>query len=339
MKAGSGLASGRQASPDLAAEAVRLALADAGEKRADQVILFLSQDFGRIALASVLAAARVSGCMEVCGGTTQGVFTERGWEIDQPAAAAMVLSGTWAAARSGEDAGLCFSRHGYFPPERPAKPLLAGLHNAHGIFWEHSRIQETPSLKVALRGLRGRLAISDGLRELGDSIHVDACQGYELQRLGGQTAIDSAKRHLPPALRQQPPWHRMALLRQAEMPASTVLSTSPDGSLMLSAALVPGEEVRWAIRQPLSAEENMRQTLSAAVDRKKPPFFALMFSCIGRGPLFYGGEDRDLLAFTEQFPGTPLLGAYGDGQTCTANGKSTLFQNSAITLLLEEKNV
>lgn len=337
MKAGSGLAKGRYASPELAAEAVRLALSNAGEERADQVILFLGQDFGRIVQASLLAAARASGCMEVCGSTSRGVFTERGWEIDQPAAAALVFSGS-DSAPSDDAKGICFSSHGFLP-DNPSMPIHAGLHDMHGSFWNHTRIQEPPCLEVKLRSLQGQVAISDGLRALGGAISIEASQDYELRRLGGQTAIDSVKRLLPPELKQQPPWHRLALLRQAGIPACTVLSANPDGSLMLSATLVPGEEVRWAIRQPLSAEENMRQTLNAAVNPKKPPFFALMFSCIGRGPLFYGGEDRDLVAFTERFPGTPLLGAYGDGQIGVVNGNSVLFQNSVITLLLEEKHV
>jgi hypothetical protein len=57
---------------------------------------------------------------------------------------------------------------------------------------------------------------------------------------------------------------------------------------------------------------------------KKRPDFALMFSCIGRGPLFYGNDDRDLLAFRERFPGVPLLGAYGSGQIAPVGGKSAV---------------
>jgi len=80
----------------------------------------------------------------------------------------------------------------------------------------------------------------------------------------------------------------------------------------------------------------MRQALGAAVDAGCKPDFALMFSCIGRGPLFYGNDDRDLIAFREQFPGTPLLGAYGNGQIAPAGGANHLFQNAAVTLLLAD---
>jgi small ligand-binding sensory domain FIST len=64
-----------------------------------------------------------------------------------------------------------------------------------------------------------------------------------------------------------------------------------------------------------------------------------MFSCIGRGPLFYGDDDRDLLAFRQQFPDTPLLGAYGSGQIAPAGAQNRLFHNSVITLLIEGTHV
>ena len=83
----------------------------------------------------------------------------------------------------------------------------------------------------------------------------------------------------------------------------------------------------------------MRQSLLAAVDSEKRPNFAVMFSCLGRGPLFYGNEDRDLLAFREQFPDLPLIGAYGSGQIAPVDGENRLFQNAVITLLYESAHV
>jgi small ligand-binding sensory domain FIST len=64
-----------------------------------------------------------------------------------------------------------------------------------------------------------------------------------------------------------------------------------------------------------------------------------MFSCIGRGPLFYGNDDRDLVAFRDTFPDTPLLGAYGTGQIAPLAGQNRLFHNTALTLLFESAHV
>ena len=82
-----------------------------------------------------------------------------------------------------------------------------------------------------------------------------------------------------------------------------------------------------------------RGVLAATVDREKPPVFALFFSCLGRGPLFYGGEDRDLAVFRETFPGIPVAGAYGSGQIAPGTGGNRLFRNSVVTLLCEPAHV
>ena len=76
----------------------------------------------------------------------------------------------------------------------------------------------------------------------------------------------------------------------------------------------------------------MVASLEGLSARCQNPACALMFSCIGRGPLFYGSDDRDLLAFREAFPETPLLGAYGTSQIFPHAGKNRLYHNAALTL-------
>ena len=101
----------------------------------------------------------------------------------------------------------------------------------------------------------------------------------------------------------------------------------------------PGQYLAWAIRQPLSAEADMRQ----AADKLKValPACALMFSCIGRGPFFYGGEDRDLNILRERFPKLPILGTYGTGQIAplTLRGKTSNLelQNSVVVSIISKK--
>ena len=92
MRAGTALISSHQPSPELAEMAVNAALARAGMKHAAQVILLLSRDFLRKEAPAIVAAARAAGCLQVAGMTASGLFTEQGWQLDQPAAAALVLS-------------------------------------------------------------------------------------------------------------------------------------------------------------------------------------------------------------------------------------------------------
>ena len=103
MKAGSGLASAPLAAPALAADAVRRAIAAAGGERPSRVFLFLSAHFARQAPRAIQAAAGAAGGLQVSGMLAEGVFTEAGWRLDQPAVAALVLGQAGAGPRLGVD--------------------------------------------------------------------------------------------------------------------------------------------------------------------------------------------------------------------------------------------
>jgi len=338
VKVASSLASGPHPLPELAATAVRRALARAGLARADSVLLFLTRDFARHVQPALVAAARAAGSLQVSGCTAYGLLTEDGWLLDQSGAAALVVGETEMAGAPGALL-LSFSGHGTLPWGWQSGAPRAGLLDSDAAAWAHGRLVEDSCAEARLPGLRARIACSTGLRLLGEPLTVDAASGYDLQRCGGLPAGASLQRHLPPELRQNPPLHRLVVVLDAGVPGIPILGLNGDGSLNLAAALTPGTRMHWAIRQPLAAEQDMRQALSVAVNPEKVPDFAVMFSCLGRGPLFYGNDDRDLLAFRERFPGVPLIGAYGSGQIAPAAGENRLFQNTVVTLLYESAHV
>ncbi len=334
MKAASGLVSARQASPELAAQAVRQALAAAGLERASGVCLFLSREFDRLAPAAVLAAARAAGSLQVFGCTASGLFTENGWLLDQPGAAAMVFEQAPAAPATPATC-LAFSGQGSLPFDWHDAPPRIGLLDSTATTWANARTSSAARSETRLAGIHTHLVLATGLRRLGPPQTVTLSRGLDLCQLAGQSALSHLQRSLPAELRAAPPWHQIVALRSDDAPGIAILATHADGSLSLAEELPAGSEIAWAIRQPLAAEEEMRSKLRAAVDAGSRPDFALLFSCIGRGPLFYGNDDRDLLACREQFPGLPLLGAYGTGQIAPQGGGNRLFQNSVITLLCE----
>jgi len=339
MKVASGLASGLHPTPDVAEAAVRSALQRADLSSASHVVLLLSHQFARQPAPAVLAAARAAGCLQIAGCTASGLFTEEGWEFDQPAAAAMVFTSSAPARMSGKMPTLSFSGHGTMPYDWLAGPPRAGLLEPNAAAWAHGRVSADACAEFSLPGQCIDLFRASGLRQLGEMLPVTLGEAYELRRVGGHTAFDSLCRALPPELREQPPLHHIAALRQGDEPPVAILSANADGSLTLAGALAADEMIGWAIRQPLAAEQEMRSHFRAAAERGIQPDFALIFSCIGRGPLFYGNDDHDLLAFREQFPGIPLLGAYGSGQIAPLGQGNRLFHNSAITLLFASADV
>lgn len=338
MRVASGLAAGIRPQPELAAEAVHMALAKADLTQAGAVLLFLTRDFLRQPQPALLAAARAAGCMEIFGCTAYGLMTESGWLLDQAGAAALVIE----MPRVGKNSAghhLSFTGHSTLPYDWQALPPRVGLLDNEAAVWTHGRQISEGSAEILLPGVTSRLALSTGLRLLSEPLVVNACQSYDIRSLGGLPAVDSLRRCLPAERRQTLPLHHIVAIRQPGEPGIAILATHSDGSLTLAEPFQPGDMLRWAIRQPLAAEQEMSETLNVAVDGKNHPDFAVMFSCIGRGPLFYGNDDRDLLAFRERLPNTPLIGAYGSGQIAPANGRNRLFQNSVMTLLFENADV
>ena len=340
MKVASSLVSGPHPTADLAAAAVRDALQAAGLERADSILLFLTRDYVRHAQPAIVAAARAAGTLQVTGCTAYGLLTEEGWLLDQSGAAALVIAyATPDDADTRHEPLLSFTGHHTLPHDWQRRPERVGLLDAEAVTWSHGRLAGETGSELLVAGIHARIACSPGLRMLSQPLAVNAVAGYDLCELGGLPAINSLQRSLPAELRAEPPLHQIVVARQPGTPAVPILAANADGSLTLAEALAIDEPVRWAIRQPLSAEQDMRQSLLATVDLEKRPDFALMFSCLGRGPLFYGDDDRDLLAFRETFPGVPLIGAYGSGQIAPAGNGNRLFQNTVVTLLCESAHV
>jgi small ligand-binding sensory domain FIST len=348
MNAASALITGNEPLPMLAEQAVREALARTGSQHANSVLLFLSGEFTRHAHSAVLAAARAAQCTQVFGGIAAGLCTETGWVLDRPAVAAMVLSGPYSLA-SGEAHRplpvLCCASSPF--PSEWAESRRFGTHfhgaAGHSAVWQQGRPVEHGCAEAQILGADVDIALSTGLRSIGTALTVEAVRGYDVLTIGGQPALDSLLRLLPPDWRsRQPlPLHLInATIDDDEVPAcvqaAAVISTNADRSVSLTVAVHPGQQLRWAIRQPLAAEAEMREALDSLVPKQAEPDFGLFFSCIGRGPYFYGGEDRDLAALIERFPGMPVIGTYGTGQIAFSGNSSRQLQNSVVTALFSE---
>ncbi len=391
MSAATALASGERAHPLLAAEAVEAALRRAGLTRAAAVLLYLSPEFSHgdtLAAAAVLAAARAAQTMQVAGAVTAGVFTEDGFSLERPCAAALILGNrlgfvppaehrakedaapdTISDAVSGTRAGHAetgiirvpaprlsfFSRSPFSPfaraplvfpsgsPKESAAPRIgcisgAPAHAAPAPVWQQGRTSTTRPAHIAIAGVDAEILVCHGFQALGPIHRGVRSNGHKLLSVDGDEALQNLLRELPASPRRDAPLplHRIfALIVPDDSRHETVeellarglflgiplLAANADGSLELGMRIPSGHSLFWAQRQPdMTAAEV--QARIAGLDANAPAF-ALAFSCLGRGPLFYDGEDRDLAAFTARFPKIPLLGAYCAEQISPLPGASS----------------
>lgn len=113
------------------------------------------------------------------------------------------------------------------------------------------------------------------------------------------------------------------------------LAANPNtGGVTVASEVAHGSHVFWALRQPQTAEYEMRSRIDRlSRDRLDAPQFALMIFYMGRGPAFYNGEDRDSVQFTRRFPETPLIGCCGNGEIAHLDGANRLLQHSTVLAL------
>lgn len=338
MNIATGLAHAATPSPQLVEQAIKQALQAADCDQAASVLLFLSRHFRHQTRPALLAAARTAGCMDIAGCTSHGVMTEHGWQVDQPAVAAMVFP-TGTPHAPGVTLGFC----NHFPYHWREADACDGLLDGDGEVWAHGRQVEEGCAETRLPGSVLGRSLSPGLLPLSPPLTLNDSLAYDLYRIAGQPALESLRDHLPPMHQDAPPFHQLFALTDPGEPAVPILSAGPGASLVVGDMLDPGSALRWAMRLPHGAERDMEIHLAATVDRlkadKTTPDYALLFSCIGRGPVFYGDTDRDHALACAAFPGLPLIGAYGTGQIVHQPQGNRLFNNATHLLLCSTQHV
>jgi len=340
MTVATALVTGNEVSPHLAELAVKQALARAGLTRAEGVVLLLSQHFTRHADSAVLAAARAAGCMQIVGMTAPGLITEQGWSLDQVGAAALVLGDEIGLTpiHDGQGHAITFCATPTLPKDWLASPAHIGLLHDGSAVWQQGRVQDDGRCHFGFHCVSARPLVATGLKCIGPLQTVSTTRGLDLLRVDTLSAVESLQRALPADWKKRSPLpvHHLASIPEGDLerPAIPLLAANADGSITLAQMPEPGQQFCWALRQPLAAEAELRTLLQDT----PAPEFALMFSCIGRGPLFYGNDDHDLAVWRERFPDVPLLGAYGSAQIAPArkNG-SEQWQNSVVLALCARK--
>jgi small ligand-binding sensory domain FIST len=357
MKAGTGLAQGRHADPGLAARAVELAMRAADLDIAQSVVLYLSSDFAHDPHAAIAAAARAARCTQVAGCTAAGVFTEADWVLDAPAAAVLVL-GDGISLTSGDSSPdapvLTYSAPNALDLAwlRNSPPRFGGVSgdaSGQGPFsvWRNGRIQSDGRSELRIQGAHLQVDFNQGIHPLSQPARLNKVSGHDVQTLGDITALASLARELPLSARapERIPTHLLmagvpygapenALAEGRYHLLPVIAVNRDDQSVTIASQLEAGLELFWALRKPKAAADDMAAMLKRIrAAHSDTPRFGLMFPCMGRGPMFYGGEDRDQKLLAEQYPGLPFIGFYGNGEIAHFDGANRLLQYSTVLAL------
>jgi small ligand-binding sensory domain FIST len=372
MKVATGLAVGVAPTPELATKAVESAMLKANIHAPSSVLLFLTSEFAADPQSAIKAAAKAASCTQVIGCSATGIFTEEDWVIDSPAAAAMVFSdlnfGHPKADEANDDLLLTLAApnainttwlnsSGLNSAELNSYRMrfggISGDATGHGSFsvWQNGKGTTQGYCEVTLNNASGAVAAAHGLKTISAPRRITKCKSNDLLSIANLPAFSS----LASACQKLDistddlPYHQLmavhaskaSMLERGEYNlASIIIANEETLSVTLTKPLQVGDWISWAIRDVDAAQIDIVKT--ASVLRRQleiEPEFALLFSCLGRGPYFYNGIDQDLALIKTLFPNLPIIGFYGNGEIAPINGSNELLQYSAVLGLFAESNV
>ena len=366
MKVATGLAIGKTPQAELAAHAVESAMQKANIHAPSSVLLFLTSEFAADPQSAIKAAAKAASCTQIIGCSATGIFTEEDWVIDSPAAAAMVFSDlnfshsktegdmlltltapnaintTWLNNFGLNKAGIRFGG-------------VSGDATGQGSFsvWQNGKGTTQGYCDGVLTHTHAAVAASHGLQLISSPRRITKTNGNDLYSLASVSALNTlfsaCKKQDISITNDDIPYHQLmavyankaSQLERGEYNLASLIIANPEtDSVTLTKSLKEGDWLSWAIRDVDAAQIDIVKTanmLSRKLDTE--PEFGLLFSCLGRGPYFYNGTDRDLALIKALFPDLPLIGFYGNGVVAPVGSDNELLQYSAVLGLFAKSNV
>lgn len=350
-----GLAKGTQATAELASKAVEEALIKARIQQAHSVFLVLSSEFASQPQSAIRAAAVMAGTTQVFGCSATGLFTEEEWVLDCPAVAAMVFSeevfSSTVIAKTQQQPLLTLAapnaiRNSWLDDPVQRYGGVSGDATGQGPFsvWQHGKGSTQGYTELALSQGQAHVLVSLGLKPISSTQKITALTGFDLVKIELNTALDHLKQAYQPhddGAEGSLPYHRLMLayaptkkaLEQGEYQLANIMAIDESNqTVTLSSTLKEGTWARWMMRDPNTAQQEMQQQCLNASKNIKPAF-GMLFSCLGRGPQFYGAQDQDLLTIKQRFKNLPLIGFYGNGEIAPRHGRNQLLQFATVLSL------
>jgi small ligand-binding sensory domain FIST len=362
MKVATGLAIAASPTPELAARAVEAAMEKAGITSPSSVLLFLTSEFAADPQSAIKAAAKAARCTQIIGCSATGIFTEEDWVIDSPAAAAMVFSDlNFSHPKPNE------SNHNLILTLTAPNAInttwlnqsglrfggVSGDAIGHGPFsvWQNGKGTTQGYCEVTLNNTAMAIAASHGIKLISNPRRITASNGNDLLAVANSPALSNLvsawKKHSKTS--DTAPYHQLmavyagkaSQLERGEYNiASIIIEDADNSSITLTKPLQVGDWLSWAIRDVDAAQVDIVKTAGELKQQlTSEPEFALLFSCLGRGPYFYNGTDQDLALIKTLFPNLPIIGFYGNGEIAPINGVNELLQYSAVLGLFAKSKI
>lgn len=344
---GTGIASSRFHGAHLVRLAIEEAMESAGITQASSVILFLTPDFVRSIDASLKAAVKSSGCVQIVGATVRGVFTEEDTGLNRSTAAAMVFGAPFTVGLPQKKSSihLVLATNGHIPSlwQMPYGSIFGGIVGEAplGLIWRGGKLSHEAWLHLPISDTSARIGVAQGIKILSQPLPITAFSNGDIAEVGHRNAAGYLTSFLPDGVN----------LKQLVLRNQLFLGVLEGGSIKsfldrryrfvpvikigtdhvaVGEELDLGQLVFWAWRSPEYGTAETEKTVARLQAQVKAPKFAIAVSCLQRGPYFYQTHDQDIAIFRKHFPNLPLLGFYSHGEIAPLQGVNALLQYSFV---------
>jgi small ligand-binding sensory domain FIST len=241
--------------------------------------------------------------------------------------------------------------------DRPGVPVMGGMASGahqpgeHRLFLGRQELIQGAVAAVIRGGVSVRWVVSQGCRPIGRPYVITKAERNIIHQLGGQpplALLQEIYETLSPAEKRSMEQgvhvgrvtdeYKRAFARGDFLVRNVIGVDKDSGAIAIGDFVRPGQTVQFHLRDAASADEDLRELLSAA--REKPagqlrPEAALLFTCNGRGTRLFDQPHHDAAAIKATLGDVPTAGFFAAGELGPIGQKNFLHGFTASIALFE----
>ena len=196
------------------------------------------------------------------------------------------------------------------------------------VFHDHTVLAPGSATLVGFEGgVTLRPLLSQGCRPIGEPLTVTGTNGNLVLALGGKpayAALTEAFESLGDREKARAQGTLFAGLASSEYIAdfkqgdflirAILGADARSGAVALGAYPRVGQTLQWQLRDRVTADVDLRESLLQERTRKPAPFASLVFACNGRGRDLFGAPNHDAHALSQIIGSHPSAGCFCNGE-------------------------
>jgi small ligand-binding sensory domain FIST len=241
--------------------------------------------------------------------------------------------------------------------DRPGVPVLGGMASG-GVAPGENRLllgrQQFDQGAVAAMiwgAVQVRSVVSQGCRPIGQPFVVTKAEGNVIHELGGAPALARLQQVFGTLSEREQIMVRQGVhvgrvlseyqdeFQRGDFLVRNVIGADPkSGAIAIGDFVRPGQTVQFHVRDAQSADEDLRELLSAAKHGDSTQTRgALLFTCNGRGTRLFSSSDHDAGCLRDVLDQIPVAGFFAQGEIGPVGGKNFLHGFTASVALFESR--